>query len=83
MGARLISPLAVAGLSFGNGQDIHGIRLTWRDGDFRRVNGINFSLWMPYSNPSGEVNGIAPSGPRTRRSAYARALLWDWRGCRQ
>lgn len=47
------------GLSFGNGQDMNGIRFAWRDGHFIRVNGLNLSAWTPYDTPSGEVNGIS------------------------
>jgi hypothetical protein len=47
------------GLSFGNGQDMDGIRFAWRDGDFEEVNGINFSMWQPYENPSGVVHGVS------------------------
>ena len=47
------------GLSFGNGQDMNGIRFAWRDGDFIQVNGFNFSAWKPYDTLSGEVNGIS------------------------
>jgi hypothetical protein len=47
------------GLSFGNGQDLNGIRFAWRDGRFKRVNGLNLSVWAPYKDPSGEVNGVS------------------------
>jgi hypothetical protein len=48
-----------SGLSFGNGQNMNGLRFAWRDGDFVMVNGINVSFWLPYDRPSGEVNGIS------------------------
>ena len=51
--------LGHAGLSFGNGQQMTGLRFAWRDGDFERVNGINISFWNPYDNPRGVVNGIS------------------------
>jgi hypothetical protein len=51
--------IANTGLSFGNGQDMNGIRFAWRDGDFVKVNGLNFSFWKMYDNPSGVVNGIS------------------------
>jgi len=47
------------GLSFGNGQHMNGVRITWRDGDFEEVNGINFSVWKPYDNPYGVVHGVS------------------------
>jgi hypothetical protein len=61
--------IANTGLSFGNGQDMNGVRIAWRDGDFIRVNGLNLSLWLPYDNPSGEVSGISLGvlGPGARR----------------
>ncbi len=51
--------LGKTGLSFGNGQDMTGIRFAWRDGHFNRVNGLNLSAWVPYDTVSGEVNGVA------------------------
>ncbi|MBK7260324.1 MAG: hypothetical protein IPI01_21470 [Ignavibacteriae bacterium] len=48
-----------SGISFGNGQDMNGIRFAWRDGAFVRVDGINLSLWKPYNEPRGEVNGFS------------------------
>ena len=57
------------GLSFGNGQDMNGIRFAWRDGNFIRVNGLNLSAWTPYDALSGEVNGISFGivGPAARQ----------------
>ncbi len=51
--------VAKTGLSFGNGQDMNGIRFAWRDGHFERVNGLNLSAWIPYDTLSGEVNGVS------------------------
>ena len=60
-----------AGVSFGNGQRMNGLRFAWRDGDFELVNGMNVSFWNPYDEPHGEVNGISfgivgPGGERSR-----------------
>jgi hypothetical protein len=58
-----------AGISFGNGQRMSGLRFAWRDGNFEMVNGVNISFWKPYDDPAGEVNGISFGivGPGARR----------------
>ncbi len=47
------------GLSIGNSARVNGIRINWSDRDLERVNGLNLTIWKPYRDLSGVVNGIA------------------------
>jgi hypothetical protein len=36
-----------------------GVRVTWRDQEVRRVDGINVTMWTPYEEGYGKTNGLA------------------------
>ena len=55
------------GVSFGNSKDWNGLRFNFRDSRVRRVNGINFTLWLPRKDNrdviiSGLPLGVIPGG---------------------
>jgi hypothetical protein len=55
------------GISFGNSKDWSGLRFNFRDSRVRRVNGINFTLWLPRKDNrdviiSGLPLGVIPGG---------------------
>lgn len=53
------------GIALGNVPRVNGIRLNFRDSRLREVNGLNATIWTPYGEPRGEVNGIALGLPAT------------------
>lgn len=54
------------GLSIGDSRIVRGIRLSFRDRNMERVDGINATIWSPYKDAArGEVNGIALGVPLT------------------
>jgi hypothetical protein len=53
------------GLSIGDSRFVRGIRLNFRDRNLERVDGINATVWGPYSRAQGEVRGIALGLPAT------------------
>src|SRR5262245_46654566 len=54
-----------AGIGIGDSRKIHGLRLNYRDRRLREVNGINVTLWSPYSRSRGVVRGLALGLPVT------------------
>jgi len=53
------------GLAIGDKPNMSGVRLNFRDRQLEKVNGINATMWMPYSPAKGTVNGIALGIPGT------------------
>jgi len=53
------------GISIGDSERTTGIRLNDRDRRLRRANGINLTLWRPYAEADGIVNGVAVGLPLT------------------
>jgi hypothetical protein len=53
------------GLSIGDSRFVRGIRLNFRDRNLELVEGINVTLWTPYSGSRGVVRGIALGLPAT------------------
>lgn len=59
------------GLSFGNSKEWTGLRFNFRDSRVRRVDGVNFTLWMPRKDNkdaviSGLSLGVIPGGGHVR-----------------
>lgn len=53
------------GISIGDSRRVRGIRLNYRDSRLERVDGLNATLWYPYEDGEGDVNGIALGLPLT------------------
>src|SRR5689334_4644602 len=53
------------GVSIGDSRRVTGLRLNFRDDRLEEVNGINATVWNPYRNPRGVVNGAALGVPLT------------------
>jgi len=53
------------GLGIGDVPRLDGLRLNYRDRHLRRVRGLNVTLWSPYENPRGRVEGVALGAPLT------------------
>jgi hypothetical protein len=53
------------GLAIGDKPNMNGVRLNFRDRRLEKINGINITMWMPYSPAKGTVNGIALGIPGT------------------
>lgn len=53
------------GISIGDSRRVTGIRLNYRDSNLEKVVGINATLWGPYRNPRGVVQGLALGLPLT------------------
>jgi hypothetical protein len=53
------------GLSIGDSRRWTGLRLNYRDSRLIEANGINVTLWNPYSGGAGRVNGFAIGLPAT------------------
>ena len=53
------------GLAIGDKPNMNGIRLNFRDRQLEQINGVNATMWMPYSPARGTVNGIALGLPGT------------------
>jgi hypothetical protein len=53
------------GLAIGDKPLMNGIRLNFRDRQLERINGINATIWSPYSPAKGTVNGVALGIPVT------------------
>jgi hypothetical protein len=53
------------GISFGDSRRVNGLRINYRDRRMREVNGVNITVWTPYEEASGVVNGIALGLPVT------------------
>jgi hypothetical protein len=53
------------GLAIGDKPRMTGIRLNYRDRRLERVNGINITIWSPYGEATGTVNGLALGLPVT------------------
>ncbi|HVD61214.1 MAG TPA: hypothetical protein VNC11_10125, partial [Gemmatimonadaceae bacterium] len=47
------------GLSIGDSRRVTGLRLNYRDRRMERVDGVNITLWSPYRDNHGVVNGLA------------------------
>ena len=54
-----------SGLAIGDKPNMTGLRLNFRDRQLEQINGINATIWMPYSPAKGTVNGIALGIPAT------------------
>jgi hypothetical protein len=53
------------GLSIGDSRFVRGVRLNFRDRNLERVVGINATIWTPYSENRGVVQGLALGLPMT------------------
>lgn len=53
------------GLGIGDVPRLDGVRLNFRDRHLRRVRGLNVTIWSPYENPRGVVEGVALGVPLT------------------
>jgi hypothetical protein len=53
------------GVSFGDSREWTGLRFNYRDSRLVEANGINLTLWYPYENGAGRVNGVAIGLPTT------------------
>lgn len=53
------------GLAIGDKPNMNGVRLNFRDRQLEQINGVNATLWMPYSPARGTVKGIALGIPGT------------------
>jgi hypothetical protein len=53
------------GLGIGDVPRLDGIRLNFRDRHLRRVRGLNATIWSPYEDPRGVVEGLALGVPLT------------------
>lgn len=47
--------VGTVGVGLGDTRRTTGIRLAWRNGRFRRANGINVTLWLPYTEGIEEL----------------------------
>jgi len=41
--------VGTVGIGIGDTRQTTGVRLAWRNGRFRRANGVNVTLWLPYN----------------------------------
>ena len=53
------------GLAIGDKPRVNGVRVNFRDRRLERVNGVNITIWNPYSPATGVVNGLALGLPVT------------------
>ena len=53
------------GLSIGDVPRTNGIRINYRDRNLEVANGVNATIWTPYGEPQGDVNGLALGLPVT------------------
>ncbi len=59
-GKAINFPAKKFGISIGNSKAFSGIRLNFADKDVKKINGLNFTLWMRrYKNENAVVNGIS------------------------
>lgn len=76
LAAALLLPATVAaqsldltihntGLSIGDSRFVRGVRINFRDSRLREVQGVNITVWSPYSPARGVVNGAAIGLPLT------------------
>ena len=56
------------GVSFGDSKEWTGLRFNYRDSRLVEANGVNLTLWNPYENGAGRVNGLAIGLPLTGAS---------------
>src|SRR5690348_14433416 len=54
-----------SGLAIGDKPNMTGVRLNFRDRQLEKINGINATIWGPYSPARGTVNGLALGIPAT------------------
>ena len=45
-------------VSFGHNPRVNGLRINFRDRHLDRVNGVNLTLWQPYDEVGGTINGL-------------------------
>ena len=48
-----------AGVSFGDSEDITGLRFNFRDKRLRRMTGLNVTIWSPPDDVQSRVTGLA------------------------
>jgi hypothetical protein len=53
------------GLSIGDSPRWTGLRINYRDSRLIEANGVNLTIWYPYENGAGRVNGLAIGLPMT------------------
>jgi hypothetical protein len=53
------------GVSIGDSRFVRGVRLNFRDRRLEEVQGVNITIWSPYSPATGVVNGAAIGLPAT------------------
>lgn len=64
-GRALNLTAGTVGVSIGDSERTTGLRLNYRDRRLRVANGINLTLWRPYDEAGGVVNGAALGLPLT------------------
>ncbi|HKL87814.1 MAG TPA: hypothetical protein VJ884_02340, partial [Salinibacter sp.] len=57
--------VGTVGLSIGDSRRVTGLRFNYRDRYLDRVHGLNLTLWRPYDDAGGTINGIAVGLPLT------------------
>src|SRR6476620_2666902 len=57
--------LSDVGLAIGDKPRVTGVRINYRDRKLVEVNGVNLTIWSPYSPATGTVNGLALGVPVT------------------
>ena len=60
----LLTPNHV-GVSIGDSRRVTGLRINFRDRRMEEVNGVNITVWQPYRENRGIVNGLALGVPMT------------------
>jgi hypothetical protein len=63
------------GLAIGDKPNMTGLRINFRDRYLRQVNGVNVTLWQPYTPATGVVNGLAIGLPVTGAKNINGALI--------
>ncbi|MGH7617509.1 MAG: LA_2272 family surface repeat-containing protein [Gemmatimonadaceae bacterium] len=53
------------GLAIGDKPRVSGLRINYRDRYLKQVNGVNITLWQPYTPATGIVNGLGIGLPST------------------
>jgi hypothetical protein len=64
-GRALNLTAGTVGVSIGDSKRTTGLRLNYRDRRLQVANGINLTLWRPYDEAGGVVNGVALGLPLT------------------
>lgn len=63
------------GIAIGDKPRVNGLRLNFRDRNLEEVNGVNVTIWSPYSRATGRVNGLALGIPATGARSVHGAMV--------